>query len=89
MGHLQTKLQTMSAAGSRAQESSPDQTGAQRRRRSRWNVTLSDVCFEAHYGLKSDIALGPKSADGRHWHRQIGDTHFIAGSENTGAGPFL
>src|SRR5437660_10178547 len=25
----------------------------------------------------------------RHWHRQIGDTHFVADSENTGAGPFL
>jgi hypothetical protein len=28
----------------------------------RWllNVTLGNVCFEAHYGLKSDIALSPK-----------------------------
>jgi hypothetical protein len=31
----------------------------------RWllNVTLSNVCFEAYYGLKSDIAPRPKSAD--------------------------
>jgi hypothetical protein len=34
----------------------------------RWllNVTLGNVCFEAHYGLKSDIALSPKSAKLRH-----------------------
>jgi hypothetical protein len=29
----------------------------------RWllNVTLGNVRFEAHYGLKSDIALSPKT----------------------------
>jgi hypothetical protein len=33
----------------------------------RWllNVTLSNVCFEAYYGLKSDIVLSPKSAKER------------------------
>jgi hypothetical protein len=31
----------------------------------RWllNVTLGNVCFEAYYGLKSDIAPCPKSAN--------------------------
>jgi hypothetical protein len=31
----------------------------------RWllNVTLGNVCFEAYYGLKSDIAPRPKSAN--------------------------
>src|SRR6266446_3010056 len=28
-------------------------------------------------------------ANNGHWHRRIGDTHFVAESENTGADPFL
>jgi hypothetical protein len=37
-----------------------------------------------HFG-----SFATQSANSGHWHQQIGDTHFIAGSENTGAGPFL
>ena len=33
-------------------------------------VRVGDVRFDAHYGLKSDIASGPKSANGR--HRRLG-----------------
>jgi hypothetical protein len=32
--------------------------------RSRWNVALADVRFEAHYGLKSDLAPSPKTFTG-------------------------
>jgi hypothetical protein len=32
-------------------------------------VALADVCFEAHYGLKSDIVRGPKSANERNRSR--------------------
>jgi len=31
-------------------------------------MTLMDVCFVAHCGLKSDIVRGPKSANCCHWH---------------------
>jgi hypothetical protein len=34
--------------------------------------SLSPVRFEAQYGLKSDVALGPKSADMRHRNALIG-----------------
>jgi hypothetical protein len=31
----------------------------------RYSRSPDDVCFAAHYGLKSNIALGPKSANAR------------------------
>src|SRR5258706_14689887 len=43
-------------------------------------VALADVCFEAHYGPKSDIAPCPKSARSRLMHRSREKAYSITSS---------
>jgi hypothetical protein len=46
-------------------------------------TALADVCFEAHYGLKSDIALSPKSANTGLMRRSRGSNYSITSSALT------